>query len=206
MVTISLVFSILAVLGTIIGVIIFSKSLVTHHHYMTYRDFSDNETEVSMEHSSLKKLNHAKVIKLKEVIWENDQLYFVFEYMKENIYQLIKERTCMFPVSAVRNIMFQILQGLVFIHKHELSTKENVAVHAAKDYSGNMWEGSSVGGTQPIPGNHDYAMWQSSRSNSHMGTSSYVSSPTKSTPGMRSRPPLQPVHGRTDWSAKYGHR
>lgn len=41
---------------------------------------------------SLKKLNHANVVKLKEVIRENDHLYFIFEYMKENLYQLIKER------------------------------------------------------------------------------------------------------------------
>jgi hypothetical protein len=31
-------------------------------------------------------------VKLKEVIRENDTLYFVFEYMKENLYQLIKDR------------------------------------------------------------------------------------------------------------------
>lgn len=41
---------------------------------------------------SLKKLNHPNVVKLKEVIRENDQLYFVFEYMKENLYQLMKNR------------------------------------------------------------------------------------------------------------------
>lgn len=41
---------------------------------------------------SLKKLNHANVVKLKEVIRENDHLYFVFEYMKENLYQLMKDR------------------------------------------------------------------------------------------------------------------
>lgn len=41
---------------------------------------------------SLKKLNHANVIKLKEVIRENDHLYFIFEYMKENLYQLMKDR------------------------------------------------------------------------------------------------------------------
>ena len=35
------------------------------------------------EVKSLKKLSHANVIKLKEVIRENDTLYFVFEYMKE---------------------------------------------------------------------------------------------------------------------------
>lgn len=33
-------------------------------------------------------------------------------------------RTRMFPESAVRNIMFQILQGLAFIHKHGIS-KQN---------------------------------------------------------------------------------
>ncbi|XP_068614763.1 serine/threonine-protein kinase ICK-like [Brachionichthys hirsutus] len=70
------------------------------------------------EVKSLKKLNHANVIKLKEVIRENDHLYFIFEYMKENLYQLMKDRTRLFPESAVRNIMFQILQGLTFVHKH----------------------------------------------------------------------------------------
>ncbi|CAL8257319.1 unnamed protein product [Lota lota] len=70
------------------------------------------------EVKSLKKLNHANVVKLKEVIRENDHLYFVFEYMKENLYQLMKDRARLFPESAVRNIMFQILQGLTFIHKH----------------------------------------------------------------------------------------
>ncbi|NXS98544.1 ICK kinase, partial [Jacana jacana] len=70
------------------------------------------------EVKSLKKLSHANVVKLKEVIRENDHLYFVFEYMKENLYQLMKERNKLFPESTVRNIMYQILQGLAFIHKH----------------------------------------------------------------------------------------
>ncbi|XP_077100421.1 serine/threonine-protein kinase MAK isoform X12 [Siphateles boraxobius] len=70
------------------------------------------------EVKSLKKLNHANVVKLKEVIRENDHLYFVFEYMKENLYQLMKDRTKLFPESVIRNISFQILQGLSFIHKH----------------------------------------------------------------------------------------
>ncbi|XP_051470406.1 serine/threonine-protein kinase ICK isoform X6 [Apus apus] len=38
--------------------------------------------------------------------------------MKENLYQLMKERNKLFPESTVRNIMYQILQGLAFIHKH----------------------------------------------------------------------------------------
>ncbi|XP_034562725.1 serine/threonine-protein kinase MAK isoform X1 [Notolabrus celidotus] len=70
------------------------------------------------EVKSLKKLNHANVVKLKEVIRENDHLYFVFEYMKENLYQLMKDRKKLFPESVIRNISFQILQGLAFIHKY----------------------------------------------------------------------------------------
>uniref|UniRef100_A0AAZ1XBU8 non-specific serine/threonine protein kinase n=1 Tax=Oreochromis aureus TaxID=47969 RepID=A0AAZ1XBU8_OREAU len=69
------------------------------------------------EVKSLKKLNHANVVKLKEVIRENDYLYFVFEYMKENLYQLMKERNKPFPESVVRKVTFQILQGLSFIHR-----------------------------------------------------------------------------------------
>merc|ERR1719209_764402 len=76
------------------------------------------------EVKSLKKLSHANVVKLKEVIRENDTLYFVFEYMKENLYQLMKERydhgDKVFPENMIRNMMFQVLQGLAFMHKHFL--------------------------------------------------------------------------------------
>ena len=41
---------------------------------------------------SLQKLSHANLVKLREVIREDNVLYFVFEYMKENLYQLIKDR------------------------------------------------------------------------------------------------------------------
>lgn len=38
------------------------------------------------EIKSLRKLNHPQIVKLKEVIRVNDDLYFVFEYMEQNIY------------------------------------------------------------------------------------------------------------------------
>uniref|UniRef100_A0A8C4UEB8 non-specific serine/threonine protein kinase n=1 Tax=Falco tinnunculus TaxID=100819 RepID=A0A8C4UEB8_FALTI len=85
---------------------------------MKRKFYSWDECMNLREVKSLKKLNHANVIKLKEVIRENDHLYFVFEYMKENLYQLMKDRNKLFPESVIRNIMYQILQGLAFIHKH----------------------------------------------------------------------------------------
>ena len=46
------------------------------------------------EVKALKKLtNHENIIKLRQVIRENDgSLFFVFDYMERNLYQLIKER------------------------------------------------------------------------------------------------------------------
>eukprot|EP00794_Sanderia_malayensis_P004769 gene4769-5396_t len=70
------------------------------------------------EVKSLRKLNHANVVKLKEVVRESDQLYFVFEYMKENLYQLMKNRDRLFPESVVRNITYQMLLGVAFMHKN----------------------------------------------------------------------------------------
>ncbi len=43
--------------------------------------------------------------------------------MKENLYEMTKNRTTHFPEATVRNIAYQILQGLAFMHKHgELTT------------------------------------------------------------------------------------
>uniref|UniRef100_A0A1I7XNT2 non-specific serine/threonine protein kinase n=1 Tax=Heterorhabditis bacteriophora TaxID=37862 RepID=A0A1I7XNT2_HETBA len=70
------------------------------------------------EVKALKKLPHPNIIKLREVIRENDILYFVFEYMQENLYELMKDRDRYFPESVIRNIVYQILQGLAFMHKN----------------------------------------------------------------------------------------
>eukprot|EP00953_Heterococcus_sp_UTEX-ZZ885_P021523 11998-Heterococcus_DN1.PRE.2 len=56
------------------------------------------------EVKSLKKLNHPNIVKLKEVIRENDELYFVFEYMEGNLYELMKKRERYFPEAKIRNI------------------------------------------------------------------------------------------------------
>ncbi|XP_063215761.1 serine/threonine-protein kinase dyf-5 isoform X2 [Bacillus rossius redtenbacheri] len=85
---------------------------------MKRKYYSWDEAMNLREVKSLKKLSHANLVKLKEVIRENDTLYFVFEYMKENLYQLIKDRDKLFPEPVVRNMTYQVLQGLAFMHRH----------------------------------------------------------------------------------------
>ncbi|XP_046995602.1 serine/threonine-protein kinase MAK isoform X2 [Schistocerca americana] len=85
---------------------------------MKRKYYSWDEAMNLREVKSLKKLSHANVVKLKEVIRENDTLYFVFEYMKENLYQLMKDREKLFPEPVIRNMVYQVLQGLAFMHRH----------------------------------------------------------------------------------------
>lgn len=69
------------------------------------------------EVKSLRKMNHSNIVKLKEVVRENDILYFVFEYMECNLYQLMKDRAKLFSESEVRNWCFQVFQGLAYMHR-----------------------------------------------------------------------------------------
>ena len=50
----------------------------------------------------------------------NNELYLVFEYIHINVYQLIKEKSEQnrkLETHEVRNIMFQTLLGIEYIHK-----------------------------------------------------------------------------------------
>lgn len=100
---------------------------------MKKKFYSWDEAMNLREVKSLKKLNHPNIIKLKEVIRENDVLYFVFEFMQENLYELMKDRQVAsslalltlrycrdryFPESVIRNIIYQVLQGLAYMHRN----------------------------------------------------------------------------------------
>jgi len=84
---------------------------------MKKKFYSWDECMQLREIRSLKRLNHSNIVKLKEVIRESNLLYFVFEYLDQNVYQLTKDRTKYLPEAKIRNIMFQIFQGLAHMHK-----------------------------------------------------------------------------------------
>ncbi|RIA93175.1 kinase-like domain-containing protein, partial [Glomus cerebriforme] len=68
------------------------------------------------------------------------ELYFVFEYMEGNLYQLIKDRRGkMLKEKIVQSITFQILEGLYFIHSygifHRDMKPENILISTRKKIS-----------------------------------------------------------------------
>jgi len=103
---------------------------------MKKKFYSWEECMALREVKSLRKLVHPTIVKLKEVIRENDELHLVFEYMEANLYQLMKDRTTNFPEKSVRNIVYQMLQSLCYVHKHGYFHRdmkpENLLVTAGK--------------------------------------------------------------------------
>ena len=63
-------------------------------------------------------LNHPNVVKLKEVIRENNRLYFVFEYVKGDLLGLMRDTNDYFSESSVRTIVLQIFQALAYMHRN----------------------------------------------------------------------------------------
>ncbi|XP_009108410.1 cyclin-dependent kinase F-4 isoform X6 [Brassica rapa] len=69
------------------------------------------------EVKSLRRMDHPNIVKLKEVIREHDILYFVFEYMDYNLYQLMKDRQKLFAEAVIKKWCFQVFHGLSYMHQ-----------------------------------------------------------------------------------------
>ncbi|CAK0904338.1 unnamed protein product [Prorocentrum cordatum] len=73
------------------------------------------------EINSLRKLVHPHIVKLKEVIRENDELHLVFEFCEANMYEYMKAQVSKgrsLPESKICSFMFQTMQAVQHVHKH----------------------------------------------------------------------------------------
>jgi protein kinase len=70
------------------------------------------------EIKSLRKLSHPNIIKLKEVIRVNDELNFIFEFLEQNLYQIMRDNPSTLTNKTIKSIIKQSLQGLAYMHKN----------------------------------------------------------------------------------------
>ena len=67
---------------------------------------------------ALVRFHHPNIVNLYELIKLNNELYFVFEFLDQNVYQLMNGMDKPLPEVQIRNIIFQTLQGLAYMHRH----------------------------------------------------------------------------------------
>ncbi|PKA47417.1 Cyclin-dependent kinase F-3 [Apostasia shenzhenica] len=66
----------------------------------------------------LQKLNHPNIVKLKEIVRENHELFLIFEHMECNLYHIMKDRQRHFSEQEIRTLMSQVLHGLAYMHRN----------------------------------------------------------------------------------------
>lgn len=89
---------------------------------MKQKYYSWEECKKLREINALRKLIHPNIIKLKEVIRENDELHLIFEFCdRGNMYEYTRAQQSKgrpMHESKVRSMMFQTMQAVHHMHKH----------------------------------------------------------------------------------------
>jgi serine/threonine protein kinase len=72
------------------------------------------------------KLNHENIVQLLKVFRKGDELYLVFEFWNQNLYELYKSSIEEMKESKIKKIIHQLLQGVGYIHKVQNSTLNSI--------------------------------------------------------------------------------
>jgi len=78
-------------------------------------------------------LNHPNIVTLKELVLSKNELNLIFEYIGINLYEFMTIQRKEIPELKIRNIIYQILQGLCHMHKnnffHRDMKPENILLY-----------------------------------------------------------------------------
>ncbi|KAA6371832.1 MAG: putative Serine/threonine-protein kinase MAK, partial [Streblomastix strix] len=72
------------------------------------------------EVKALKKLSHLNIVQLIELVRQGQDLYFIFELLEGNIYQKMKYPEKPFTEERIKNVIYQTLSGLNYMHTNGL--------------------------------------------------------------------------------------
>lgn len=83
----------------------------------------------------LKELVHENIIKLEEVVWDEDQMYLIFEYLPMDLREYMDYYECRgMSIEMLRCYLYQIAQSLMFCHQRRILHRdlkpENLLIHS----------------------------------------------------------------------------
>ena len=98
------------------------------------KNYNKWEECVSMkEVKALIGLKHPNIITLNEMVLENSELYLIFEHVGQNLYEYSQKQAKNISEMKIRNIIYQILQGLAYMHRqnyfHRDMKPENILIN-----------------------------------------------------------------------------
>ncbi|KVI03530.1 cyclin-dependent kinase F-4-like [Cynara cardunculus var. scolymus] len=98
-------------LNTENGELVAVKKMIGRKYYSSKECMNLREVK-----SLCKMRNHPNIVKLKEVIVQKNILFLVFEYMECTLFDRMRDRTNPYSETEIRNLCFQIFQGLAYMH------------------------------------------------------------------------------------------
>ena len=90
------------------------------------------------EIKSLRKMKHANIVKLNEVLREKDILYMVFEFMTSNVYELFKSKKEKADEKLIKKVIYDTLQGLYYCHKSGFFHRDLKPENLLVDHNGTV--------------------------------------------------------------------
>lgn len=85
----------------------------------------------------LKELNHPNVVVLREVVYDKQKLYLVFEFLDQDLKRYMDMVPTVEPL-LVKSYMWQLINGLAFCHSHRVLHRDLKPQNLLIDRKGNL--------------------------------------------------------------------
>lgn len=103
----------------------------------------------------LRKLNNENIVKLKEVVREqNSDVSFIFEYCDCNLFEFIekhRKQKTLIPVEKIRNIIYQLTLGIKYLHSQGVMHRDLKPENVLLILSSNKIKIADFGTAKEIP-------------------------------------------------------
>jgi len=86
---------------------------------MKKKYFNWDECLNLQEIRALMNLHHSNIVLMQELVLEDDQLNLIFEFSGINLYDHMMANKKGLSELQIRNIIYQVLQGLSYMHRQE---------------------------------------------------------------------------------------
>jgi len=90
------------------------------------------------EISLLKEVQHPNVVPLKDVVYGENKLYLIFEYLDEDLKKHLERKGVPLEPDLVKSFLYQILNGMAYCHAQRVLHRDMKPQNLLIDKAGNI--------------------------------------------------------------------